>query len=730
MWVYLSNTKEPPVEPVRMILRKFGAKVTHRTVRSDQDKALGKSVEFLAMLKDEEFTPELTGTDSSQQNAIGERPHRDLAQMMRCMLHSAELGPAYWSFALAHAVYIKNCLPHSTIKTTPFPAFTGKRPDLSRLRIFGSRVFARKTGNRPAKLDNHASEGTFLTFTATDANVYYIDDNTGLVKMGQHVTFDEAHMTVPAGRAPLAAQALQRLGYFVKETWTKQAINDATDDRLRIHRLTETAILPSRGTTGSIGYDLHLDLPEITIEPGAMALLPTGIAVRPPDGTYVRIAPRSGVTVKRHLHTLAGVVDPDYTGNVTVVMHNFGTTVQHFKRGDKIAQLVIEQATTPVLVEVPTLTSTSRGTAGFGSTDKPLKSVAEPLRVPPPQVHADPMQREPPDHPMTAAAAAVELENATKDLHVAFRMPYDITLSDSPLDNQTFRTVTVTGNNPTLGFDLRTCKHFGLPQVHDCLKSTPAAKLPRWRSELRNAYVTSVNGKPVATVSQFCESIELARATATTTVEIGFATISKASMHPQLGIPQLYHDQLNIISDHIWDLRYNPEWHAEAEDALPILEVIRKEGTYENLPEQDKVKLQDVLLKAASVKKQRKLTRRILKELPDWKDWQQSEFKQLDQYHDQDTFGEPEPRPKGANLLSLLWCYLVKDDGRKKARCVCNGNKNRRGTVTLAETYAASLEQTASRVFWAATAINNFVTIGADASNAFSSSCRTTLRIC
>ena len=144
MWVYLSNTKEPPV--VGMILRKFGAKVTHRTVCSDQDKGLGKFVDFLVMLKDEEFTPELTGTNSSQQNTIGKRPHSDLAQIMRCMLHSAELGPAYWSFALAHAVYIKNCLPHSAIRTTPFQAFTGKRLDLSRFRIFGSRVFARKTG--------------------------------------------------------------------------------------------------------------------------------------------------------------------------------------------------------------------------------------------------------------------------------------------------------------------------------------------------------------------------------------------------------------------------------------------------------------------------------------------------------------------------------------------------------------------------------------------------------
>lgn len=111
--------------------------------------------------------------------------------------------------------------------------------------------------------------------------------------------------------------------------------------------------------------------------------------------------------------------------------------------------------------------------------------------------------------------------------------------------------------------------------------------------------------------------------------------------------------------------------------------------------------------------------RRILKQQPDWEDWRQSEFKQLDQYQAQNTFGKPEPRRPGTNVLDLLWTYLIKDDGTKKSRCVCNGAKNMRGTVTLAETYAAALDQTGAKIFWAATAINNFVTIGADATNAF-----------
>ena len=119
IWVHLDNTKQPPIDPVRMVLRKFGNKqITHRTVRTDQDKGLGRSKEFIKMVNDEDYTIELTGTDSSKQNSVAERPHRDLAQMMRCLLYSSKLGSEYWSFALAHAVYIKNRLFHSSLGTT------------------------------------------------------------------------------------------------------------------------------------------------------------------------------------------------------------------------------------------------------------------------------------------------------------------------------------------------------------------------------------------------------------------------------------------------------------------------------------------------------------------------------------------------------------------------------------------------------------------------------------
>ena len=79
---------------------------------------------------------------------------------------------------------------------------------------------ARKPGLRPAKLDHHTDSDIFLSFTATDSNVHFHDDATGLIKPCTHVNFDEAHLSVPARKAPLAAEALQRLGYSNRESWT------------------------------------------------------------------------------------------------------------------------------------------------------------------------------------------------------------------------------------------------------------------------------------------------------------------------------------------------------------------------------------------------------------------------------------------------------------------------------------------------------------------------------
>jgi len=86
-----------------------------------------------------------------------------------------------------------------------------------------------------------------------------------------------------------------------------------------------------------------------------------------------------------------------------------------------------------------------------------------------------------------------------------------------------------------------------------------------------------------------------------------------------------------------------------------------------------------------------RLTRALLQRQSGWMDWSVSEFKQLNQYNAQEMFGDSVHRPPQCNVLPLIWTYLVKNDGTKKARCVCNGSTTRKGSVTLDHSYAAAL---------------------------------------
>ena len=82
-------------------------------------------------------------------------------------------------------------------------------------------------------------------------------------------------------------------------------------------------------------------------------------------------------------------------------------------------------------------------------------------------------------------------------------------------------------------------------------------------------------------------------------------------------------------------------------------------------------------------------------------------------------FGKPQKPPPRSNILPLIWIYLVKTDGTKKARCICNGSPRQKGTVTLDHTYAAALDQAGSHTFWDMAALHDYKFHGADATNAF-----------
>lgn len=136
---------------------------------------------------------------------------------------------------------------------------------------------------------------------------------------------------------------------------------------LRVTRLVPDAVLPQRGSHGAVGYDL-VATQGCVILPSQRGLVSTGLSIELPEGTYGRVAPRSGLTVKNGLHVGAGVIDPDYRGEVKVVLFNLSTEPFLVKPGYKIAQLIIEKCDTPEVIEVSNLGDTERGEGGFGST--------------------------------------------------------------------------------------------------------------------------------------------------------------------------------------------------------------------------------------------------------------------------------------------------------------------------------------------------------------------------
>jgi len=105
---------------------------------------------------------------------------------------------------------VHNQLVHSETKKTPLEGYYGIKPDLAFLKLFGTRVCVKRTGDRRSKLDRHDFHGIFLGYASTDQNICYLNSNIGLVKRSHHAQFDEAWYLQPS--RPPAAQLLYDLG--------------------------------------------------------------------------------------------------------------------------------------------------------------------------------------------------------------------------------------------------------------------------------------------------------------------------------------------------------------------------------------------------------------------------------------------------------------------------------------------------------------------------------------
>ncbi len=147
--------------------------------------------------------------------------------------------------------------------------------------------------------------------------------------------------------------------------------------RVEIRRLPhgEDLPLPAYQSTGAAGLDLLAAVPEQTpliLSPGKSAIVPTGLTIALPSGYEAQIRPRSGLAARHGITVLnaPGTVDADYRGEVSVLLINHGEAPFAIRRGERIAQMVIAPVAQAQLVAVDQLSTTDRGSGGYGSTGR------------------------------------------------------------------------------------------------------------------------------------------------------------------------------------------------------------------------------------------------------------------------------------------------------------------------------------------------------------------------
>jgi dUTP pyrophosphatase len=139
-----------------------------------------------------------------------------------------------------------------------------------------------------------------------------------------------------------------------------------------ITRLDPELPLPRYAKGGDAGADI-VSRVDITLAPGERALVPTGIAIALPDGYVALVHPRSGLAIKHGVTMVnsPGTVDAGYRGELQIILINHDTSeAVSFKRGDRIAQLVIQKVERAEFIEVRDLPGSGRGSGGFGSTGR------------------------------------------------------------------------------------------------------------------------------------------------------------------------------------------------------------------------------------------------------------------------------------------------------------------------------------------------------------------------
>ncbi len=138
---------------------------------------------------------------------------------------------------------------------------------------------------------------------------------------------------------------------------------------LKVKKLDPEAVLPSYAHPGDAGLDMYAS-ETVTVSPGEIGKIKSGIAVEVPDGYVGLFWDKSGLSMKNGIKVISGVLDSGYRGEIVYGVVNVGKEPYTFEKGHKVLQMLVQPIMRVEVVESDELTDTSRGSGGFGSTGK------------------------------------------------------------------------------------------------------------------------------------------------------------------------------------------------------------------------------------------------------------------------------------------------------------------------------------------------------------------------
>jgi hypothetical protein len=290
--------------------------------------------------------------------------------------------------------------------------------------------------------------------------------------------------------------------------------------------------------------------------------------------------------------------------------------------------------------------------------------------------------------------------------------PLNLSVSDDPFDHLDKLSPAIACDHPTLGFEISECHIRKRGYVSGIVANTSASRIKNVRRKYIGAFVVSINDTPTFTAASAILALQSAASSDEQSFRIVFAPDRYIPVSDRRHASPLHLsvDQLRTVNQILSEGNESMDSGDECMDDnvdCPIL-IVRSLNTTTH--------------GTAGEQALGSFTRRKLKGLSNWNEWQESEFKQLDSMAKQEMYGKPCLPPKDAIILRQHWNYSLKADGTRKARKCCDGSPRSAPQLKLANTYSSCIEQPCMRMFFALCAHEGFIALKVDATNAYANS--------